>query len=86
MVSCRQVLSPDHFVVAWTIIHGGRFLLLPATQVSLRGLADSEDEQPDFNPVNYLAQYLMRNNPRYSNFPEGNPYYQSMREVKATLI
>ena len=50
-------------------------------QVSLRGLEETEGPHPDFNPVNYLAQYLMRNNPRYSNFAEAHPYCRSMKEV-----
>ena len=49
--------------------------------MSLRSLEESEGHNPDFNPVNYLAQYLMRNNPRYSNFAEAHPYCRSMKEV-----
>ena len=50
-------------------------------QVSLRSLEEADRHNPDFNPVNYLAQYLMRNNPRYSNFAEAHPYCRSMKEV-----
>ena len=55
------------------------------TEVSLREIAECEEAQPDFNPVNYLAQYLMRNNPRYSNFVEAHPYCRTMHEVTEKL-
>ncbi len=55
------------------------------TEVTLRDLAESKDEQPDFNPINFVGQYLMRNNPRYSNFPEAHPYCKSMKEVSTEL-
>ena len=54
-------------------------------EVSMRGLEDCKTQQADFNPVNFIAQYLMRNNPRYSNFAEAHPYCRMMREVSEEL-
>ena len=50
-------------------------------QVSDRGLEESEKMQYDFNPVNLLAQYLMRNNPGHSSLPETHPYCTTLRQV-----
>ena len=55
------------------------------TEVSIRGLSEDKEEDPDFNPLNYLAQHLMRNNPRYSNFAEAHPYCRTMRQVSEEL-
>lgn len=66
-----------------TLILGVEKLLNEADK---RGLADGRDgRDPNFNPINYLAQYLMRNNPRYSNFSEASPYVRSLREVTEEL-
>ena len=54
-------------------------------EVSMRGLEDTTEPQPDFNPLNFIAQYLMRNNPRYSNTTEAHPYSRTMREVSEQL-
>ena len=55
------------------------------TEVSVRGLVEDKGENPDFNPINYLAQHLMRNNPKYSNFAEAHPYCRAMREISEEL-
>ncbi|CAH1233917.1 EFCAB5 [Branchiostoma lanceolatum] len=65
-----------------TLILGVEKLLL---EVERRGLEQTEGVTRDFNPINYLAQYLMRNNPRYSNFAEASPYFRGMQEVSEQL-
>ena len=55
------------------------------TEVEKRELVQSEMAVPEFNPVNYLAQYLMRNNPRYSNFPEASAYAKGLRKAAEDL-
>ncbi|KAI8513161.1 EF-hand calcium-binding domain-containing protein 5 [Branchiostoma belcheri] len=65
-----------------TLILGVEKLLL---EVERRGLENTTDVTRDFNPINYLAQYLMRNNPRYSNFAEASPYFRGMQEVSEQL-
>ncbi|KAL5015803.1 hypothetical protein ScPMuIL_005392 [Solemya velum] len=65
-----------------TLILGVEKLLNEADQ---KGLAEKDEMDPNFNPVNYLAQYLMRNNPRYSNFSEASPYVRGLRKVSEEL-
>lgn len=65
-----------------TLILGVEKLLNAAEQ---RGLTSPEASHggydPNFNPVNFLAQYLIRNNPVYSNLQEASPYVRAMRQV-----
>lgn len=68
-----------------TLILGVEKLL---NAVNERGLTNPEAAggfDPDFNPINFLAQYLHRNNPRYSNFSEASPYVRGMRQVTEEL-
>ena len=65
-----------------TLILGVEKLLMEA---DARGLAEVELMDANFNPLNFLAQYLMRNNPRYSNLSEASPYVRSLREVAVQL-
>ena len=62
--------------------------LLPTLILGLEKLLIEVGQRPPekhFNPINYLAQYLMRNNPRYSNFPEASPYARGLRQVYEEL-
>ena len=54
-------------------------------QVSERGLEETEERQYDFNPVNLLAQYLMRNNPRHTHLPPTHPYSKQLQEVTSQI-
>eukprot|EP00794_Sanderia_malayensis_P014064 gene14064-15530_t len=61
-----------------TLVLGVEKLVTVAAKKNLIG---SESTSKDFNPINYLAQFLMRNNPRYSNFAEAVPYTRSINKL-----
>ncbi|RDD36479.1 EF-hand calcium-binding domain-containing protein 5, partial [Trichoplax sp. H2] len=65
-----------------TLILGIEKLLL---EIAKRNLIDAEEPNTTFNPINFVAQYLMRNNPRYSNFSEASPYIRGLRQVAEDL-
>ncbi|CAL1545028.1 unnamed protein product [Lymnaea stagnalis] len=70
----------DH--VLPTLILGVERLL---REVDEKGLSATNRFEPEFNPINFLAQYLMRNNPRFSNFAEASPYVRGLREVSEEI-
>lgn len=55
--------------------------------VSRRSLQDEEEYRDDFNPVNFVAEFLMRNNPRYPQIAQSTSsrYYNGLKEVSAQL-
>jgi len=65
-----------------TLIPGLEKLLM---EVEKRDLIETEVPDRNFNPINFLAQYLMRNNPRFSNFSEASPYIRGLRSVAEQL-
>ncbi|XP_021357902.1 EF-hand calcium-binding domain-containing protein 5-like isoform X4 [Mizuhopecten yessoensis] len=65
-----------------TLILGVEKLL---NEADSKGLAEEGEVAPNFNPINFLAQYLMRNNPKYCNLSEASPYVRGLREVADDL-
>ena len=92
-----EILGKDWCVMKRSTIETRAYLvdkLLPSVvlgvekllmEVDSRGLAMTDSPDPNFNPLNFLAQYLLRNNPRYSNFTEASPYMRSVRQVAEEL-
>ena len=58
----KQMIITLFFQVLPTLILGVERLL---KEVDEKGLSASNVYQTEFNPLNFLAQYLMRNNPRW---------------------
>ena len=45
----------------------------------------SDDLGGRFSPINYLAQYLMRNNPRFSHLNKNSPYARGLKKVSEEM-
>jgi len=75
-----RVYVVDHILP--TLIPGIEKLLM---EVEKRNLVETEMPDRNFNPINFLAHYIMRNNPRYSNFSEACPYIRGLRSVAEEL-
>ncbi|XP_063695396.1 uncharacterized protein LOC134826824 [Bolinopsis microptera] len=59
---------------------------LPSLVLGLESLLEEVGKAKDnFNPLNYLAQHLMRNNPRYNHLIKNSPYMKGLNEVKTEL-
>lgn len=50
-----------------------------------KNLITKTEIDPNFNPINRLAQFLMRNNPKSNNHNETSPYVRTTREVYQEL-
>lgn len=50
-------------------------------EAQARQLVAQNKKDADFNPVNVLAQYMLRHNPRHNNQNETSSYVRTMREV-----
>ncbi|OON18871.1 hypothetical protein X801_05271 [Opisthorchis viverrini] len=73
------------------VVFGLEHILKEAVARRLTGLEQteqarlSEGADPNFNPINRLAEFLMRNNHKYSNFSETSPYVRGLRNTVAQL-
>ena len=66
-----------------TLVMGLNSLLI---EVSKQGLDNEPRPHHDFNPIDFLARYLMRNNPKHCRCPpEASPYNRSMRRIAEEL-
>ena len=50
-----------------------------------RSLLEKNEKNHNYNPINTLSQYLMRNNPKYNSFNETSAYVRTMRQIYAEL-
>jgi hypothetical protein len=58
---------------------------LPTAEEAASGATESQSWPEGFNAINFLAQQLMRSNPRFSQLSDGSPYAESMRVVEREL-
>ncbi|XP_032901428.1 EF-hand calcium-binding domain-containing protein 5 [Amblyraja radiata] len=65
-----------------TLILGLENLL---TEVEKKSLNVLDKAHPYFNPINFLAQFLMRHNPKYYNLPEDDAYIIGLQYVTQEL-
>ena len=67
-----------------TVITGMERVLKEAEKRQVIGKSQADVEEK-MNPINFLAQYLMRNNPRFSVGPQSSPYMQALRKIQTDL-
>jgi hypothetical protein len=68
-----------------TLILGVEKLLIAVDERGLTRPEAGGGYDPNFNPINFLAQYMHRNNPRYANFMESSPYVRGLRQITEEL-
>ena len=54
-------------------------------EAQIKNLLNENKKDLNFNPINQLAQFLMRNNPKFNNSNETSAYVRTMREVYQEL-
>ena len=54
-------------------------------EAEAKKLVQKNSADHNFNPINFLAQYLLRNNPKYNNQNETSAYVRTMREIYQEL-
>ncbi len=50
-------------------------------EANKRNLVTDNKSDINYNPINVLAQFLMRNNPKYNNNNETSSYVRTIRQV-----
>jgi hypothetical protein len=54
-------------------------------EAQAQDLIEKNQKNDNFNPINYLSQFLMRNNPKYNNQNETSAYVKTIRELYQDL-